>query len=100
MDNWIDMSNTNNSVKSLQSINNHLSEQSIRKHWSTYEKRCGNCFVDVTPKDMFDLLYQEIRRPEKAAMGSSTLPAVLDKLCMIANINTRKLIETIREEKI
>ena len=31
-------------------------------------------------------------------MGNSTLPTVLDKLCMVANINTRKLIELKKEE--
>ena len=31
-------------------------------------------------------------------MGNSTLPTVLDKLCMVANINTRKLIEVIKAE--
>jgi hypothetical protein len=35
-------------------------------------------------------------RPEEAAIGNSTLPTVLDKLC--ANINTRKLIEIIKDE--
>ena len=35
---------------------------------------------------------------KKAAMGNSTLPTVLDKLCMVANINTRKLIEIIKAE--
>jgi hypothetical protein len=65
-----------------------------------------NCFVEVTHKDAFDLLYKEACRPEEAAMGNSTLPTVLDKLCMVANINTRKLIELkkaelkIRETKI
>jgi hypothetical protein len=34
----------------------------------------------------------------EAAMGNSTLPTVLDKLCMVANINTRKLIEVIKAE--
>jgi hypothetical protein len=29
-------------------------------------------------------------------MGNSPLPTVLDKLCMVANINTRKLIEVIK----
>ena len=55
-----------------------------------------NCFVDVTHKDAFDLLYKEAYnkawRPEEAAMGNSTLPTILDKLCMVASINTRKLI--------
>jgi hypothetical protein len=31
-------------------------------------------------------------------MRNSTLPTVLDKLCMVANINTRKLIEIIKAE--
>ena len=31
-------------------------------------------------------------------MGNSTLPTVLDKLCMVANINSRKLIEIIKTE--
>jgi hypothetical protein len=57
-----------------------------------------NCFVDVSHKDAFDLLYKEAWRPEEAAMGNSTLPTVLDKLCMVANINTRKLIEAIKGE--
>ena len=61
-------------------------------------KEMRNCFVDVTHKDAFDLLYKEAWRPEEAAMGNSTLPTVLDKLCMVANINTRKLIEVIKAE--
>ena len=35
---------------------------------------------------------------KKAAMGNSTLPTVLDKLSMVANINTRKLIELKKAE--
>ena len=31
-------------------------------------------------------------------MGNSTLPTVLDKLCMVGNIHTRKLIEIIKAE--
>jgi len=31
-------------------------------------------------------------------MGNSTLPTVLDKLCMVANINARKLIELKKAE--
>jgi hypothetical protein len=61
-------------------------------------KEMRNCFVDVTHKDAFDLLYKEAWRPEEAAMGNSTLPTVPDKLCMVANINTRKLIELKKEE--
>ena len=44
------------------------------------------------------MLYKEAWRPEETAMGNSTLPTVLDKLCMVANINTRKLIELIKAE--
>jgi hypothetical protein len=61
-------------------------------------KEMRNCFVDITHKEAFDSLYKEAWRPEEAAMGNSTLPTVLDKLCMVANINTRKLIENIRAE--
>ena len=57
-----------------------------------------NCFVDLSHKEAFDLLYKEAWRPEEAAMGNSTLPTVLDKLCMVANINARKLIEVIKAE--
>src|SRR6476620_4779395 len=61
-------------------------------------KEMRNCFVDVTHKDAFDLLYKEAWRPEEAAMGISTLPTVLDKLCMVANIDSRKLIEVSKAE--
>src|SRR6478609_6843803 len=61
-------------------------------------KEMRNCFVDISHKDAFDLLYREAWRPEEAAMGNSTLPTVLDKLCIVANINTRKLIELIKAE--
>ena len=61
-------------------------------------KEMRNCFVDFSHKEAFDLLYKEAWRPEEGAMGNSTLPTVLDKLCMVANINTRKLIEIIKAE--
>jgi hypothetical protein len=61
-------------------------------------KEIRNCSADVHHKEAFDLLYKEAWRPEEAAMGNSTLPTVLDKLCMVANINTRKLIEIIKGE--
>ena len=61
-------------------------------------KEMRNCFVDLAHKEAFDLLYKKAWRPEEAAMGNSTLPTVLDKLCMVANINTRKLIEIIKAE--
>ena len=69
-------------------------------------KEIRNCFVDLNHKEAFDLLYKEAWRPEEATMGNSMLPTLLDKLCMVANINTRKLIELkkaeikIKEEKI
>ena len=53
-------------------------------------KEIRNCFVEISHKEAFDLLYREAWR--------STLPTVLDKLCMVANINTRKLIEVIKAE--
>src|SRR4029079_18441294 len=61
-------------------------------------KEMRNCFVDLSHKEAFDVLYKEAWRPEEAAMGNSTLPTVLDKLCMLANINARKLIEVIKAE--
>jgi len=61
-------------------------------------KEMTNCFVDLSHKEAFDLLYVEAWRPEEAAMGNSTLPTVVDKLCMVANINTRKLIEIKKAE--
>ena len=57
-----------------------------------------NCFVEISHKEAFDLLYKETWCPEEAAMGNSTLPTVLDKLCMVANIHTRKLVELIKAE--
>jgi hypothetical protein len=61
-------------------------------------KEMRNCFVDLSHKEAFDSLYKEAWRPEEAAMGNSTLPTVLDKLWMVANINTRKLIELKKAE--
>lgn len=78
-------------------MNNHLSEQSIRI-LDNLRKEMRNCFVDVTHRSAFDLLYKEPWRLEEAAMGNSTLPTVLDKICMVANINTRKLIEPLKVE--
>jgi hemerythrin len=57
-----------------------------------------NALVDPHHKKAFNLLYKEAWYPEEAAMGQSTLPTVLDKLCMVANIHTRKLIEDMRAE--
>ena len=54
-------------------------------------KEMRSYFVDVTHKDAFDLLFTEAWRPEEAVMGNSTLPTVLDKLCMVANIIIEKI---------
>jgi hypothetical protein len=65
-----------------------------------------NALVDPDNKKAFNLLYKEVWYPEEAAMGNSSLPTVLDKLCMVANINVRKLINELsyeinqRDEKI
>ena len=61
-------------------------------------KEMRDCFVDMSHKEAFDSLHKEAWRPEEAAMGNSTLPTVLDKLCMVANISTRKLIGLKKEE--
>ena len=75
----------------------------VKFHKSFYSEvqadlRKENCFVDLNHKEAFDLLYKEAWRPEEAAMGNSTLPTILDKLCMVANINSRKLIEITKGE--
>ena len=36
-------------------------------------KEIRNCFVDLSHKEVFDLLYKEAWHPEEAAMGNSTL---------------------------
>jgi hypothetical protein len=56
-------------------------------------KEMRNFFVDLNHKEAFDLLFFN-----KEAMGNSNLPTVLDKLCMVTNINSRKLIEIIKAE--
>ena len=68
-----------------------------------YKIECFKFYLENTAKLLFkafDLLYKEAWRLEEAAIGNSTLPTVLDKLCMVANINTRKLIELKAEIKI
>ncbi len=57
------------------------------------------CFVDLSHKAAFDLLLKEAWGPEEAAMGNSTLPTVLDKMVMVANIHTRKLFANFSEIK-
>jgi hypothetical protein len=57
-----------------------------------------DALVDPNNKIAFNLLYKEAWYPEEAAMGNSSLPTVLDKLCMVANIHTRNLVDTLREE--
>ena len=70
-------------------------------YWEVLEdlrKEMRNCFVEAIHKEAFDLLYKEAWYPEEGSNGNSTLPTVLDKLCMVANINTRKLIELKKAE--
>jgi hypothetical protein len=57
-----------------------------------------DALTDPDNKEAFNLLYKEEWYPEEAAMGNSSLPTVLDKLCMVANIHTRKQIENLRTE--
>jgi ribosome-interacting GTPase 1 len=57
-----------------------------------------DALVDPNNKVAFNLLYKEAWYPEEAAMGNSSLPTVLDKLCMVANIHTRNLIDILRSE--
>ncbi len=52
----------------------------------------------MSHKEAFDLLQSEAWRPEEAAMGNSNLPTVLDKLCMVANIHTRMLIDELKDQ--
>ena len=61
-------------------------------------KELQGCFVDLTHKAAFDSLLKEAWGPEEAAMGNSTLPTVLDKMVMVANIHNRKLIANFSEE--
>jgi hypothetical protein len=62
-------------------------------------KEMRNCFVDLTHKEAFDLIQRGVASGRGSdGIFNSTLPTVLDKLCMVANINTRKLIEVIKAE--
>ena len=64
----------------------------------TYEERCEIVLLMSPIKTRSTCYTKRPWRPEEAAMGNSTLPTVLDKLCMVANINARKLIELIKAE--
>jgi ribosome-interacting GTPase 1 len=57
-----------------------------------------DALVDPNNKVAFNLLYKEAWYPEEAAMGNSSLPTVTDKLCMVANIHTRNLVDILRSE--
>ncbi len=61
-------------------------------------KEIQGCFIDLGHKAAFDSLLKEAWGPEEAAMGNSTLPTVLDKMVMVANIHNRKLIANFSEE--
>src|ERR671936_399986 len=54
--------------------------------------------VDLGHKNAFDLLLKEAWNPEQAAMGSSTLSIVCDKLNIMAAIRNRKLIAALARE--
>lgn len=54
--------------------------------------------VDLGHKSASDLLLKEAWNPEQAAMGNSTLPAICDKLNVMASIHNRKLIATLTRE--
>ena len=64
----------------------------------TYEKRCGIALLTLRTKKPSTYYTKRLGVPKMRAMGHSTLPTVLDKLCMVANINTRKMIEVRKEE--
>ena len=61
-------------------------------------KEMRNYFVDVSHKDAFDLLFTEACVRKSEQWETPRLPIVLDKLCMVDNINTRKLIEIKKAE--
>jgi len=54
--------------------------------------------VDLGHKSAFDLLLKEAWNPEQSAMGNSILPAVSDKLNVMASIHNRKLLSTLAKE--
>ena len=100
-------------VLGWQKIPNFVHNQHHHFKWfysediNNFRKEMRNCFVNLSRKEAFQLLYKRgLESGRKAAMGNSTLPTVLDKLCMVANINAKKLIELkkaeikIREAKI
>ena len=64
----------------------------------TYEKRCEIVLLILAIKKHSICYTKRLGVQKRRAMGNSTLPTVLDKLCMVANINTRKLIEVIKAE--
>ena len=67
----------------------------------TYEKRYEIAFSTLVTRRRSICC---TRRPgvlkKQSAMGNPNLPTVLDILCMVANIDARKLIEIIKAELI
>jgi hypothetical protein len=54
--------------------------------------------LDLSHKNVVEILLKEAWYPEVAAMGNSTLPTVLDKLNVMSTIHLRKLIATLVRE--
>ena len=62
-------------------------------------KEMQNCFVDVTHKDAFDLLYREVWRPEEVAMGNSRYQrSLINSACLLIELIKAKI--KMRETKI
>jgi hypothetical protein len=81
---WIDASEMGRITPSFR----HLYEETI----SELKTELQAALVDLGHKSAFDLLLREAWNSEQAAMGNSTLPAVCDKLNIMASIHNRKLI--------
>ena len=63
----------------------------------TCVKRCEIVLLTIVTKMHSTCYTVRLGVRKRRAMGNSTLPTVLDKLCMVANINPRKLIEQIKD---
>ena len=76
------------------------SEWYIRRYWTTYEKRYEIAFSILVTRGVRICCTRSPGVLKKRAMGNPNLPTVLDILCMVANIDARKLIEIIKAELI
>lgn len=61
-------------------------------------KEIRAALIDPNNKRAFDLLLEEVRGPEMAAMVTSTLPTIIDKLSVMAGINARKLVDVLADQ--